>query len=61
MMSASSKLDGHETELRSALQATVGYGDGTFISCLSGRLAYFEGEERNERYILERPVEDAIS
>jgi len=25
-----------------------------FLSCIPGKLGYFEGEERNERYILER-------
>jgi len=33
----------------------VGWHDGTFISCIPGKLAYFEGEGLNERYILERP------
>jgi len=29
-------------------------GRGTFISCVSGVLAYFEGEEPAERYICHR-------
>jgi hypothetical protein len=33
----------------------VGHNDGTFISCIPGRLAYFEGEGLNERYVLQRP------
>jgi hypothetical protein len=61
VMSASSELDGQETELRPALEEIVGYYDGTFVSCLPGRLGYFEGEEPKERYILERPALDAIS
>jgi hypothetical protein len=27
---------------------------GTFLSCIPGQLAYFEGEEAGERYILAR-------
>jgi hypothetical protein len=53
-MSASSDLDGQEVDLRAALEDVVGYNDGTFISCIPGRLAYFEGEGPNERYVLER-------
>jgi hypothetical protein len=55
VMSASSDLDGRTAELRSALEEIVGHASGTFVSCLPGRLAYFEGEEPNERYLLERP------
>ncbi|MGO9403315.1 MAG: hypothetical protein ACLPVW_07575 [Terriglobales bacterium] len=46
-------LDGEETDLLSALNEVVGRGMGTVISCLPGRLGYFEGELR-ERYILQR-------
>ncbi|MGD0791219.1 MAG: hypothetical protein ABR920_05550 [Terriglobales bacterium] len=48
-------LDGKEMELLPALKNIVGYGDGmgTVISCLPGRLGYFEGELR-ERYILQK-------
>jgi hypothetical protein len=55
VMSASSVLDGQQVALRDALDDVVGWHDGTFISCIPGKLAYFEGEELNERYILERP------
>ena len=55
VMSASSDLDGQEVDLRAALEDVVGYNDGTFISCIPGRLAYFEGEGLNERYLLQRP------
>ena len=46
-------FDGKEMELLTALKEIVGYGMGTVISCLPGRLGYFEGELR-ERYILQR-------
>jgi hypothetical protein len=47
-------LDGREFPLEEALNAVVGRGMGAFVSCLRGRLAYFEGEEPGERYLLER-------
>jgi hypothetical protein len=46
------ELDGQEVELLGALQEVVGRGAGTIISCVPGRLAYFESEE--ERLILQR-------
>ena len=54
VMSASNDLDGQETELLSALRETVYNEDGTLISCLPGRLAYFESEYG--QYILARPA-----
>jgi hypothetical protein len=39
--------------LDQALKATVGNGIGTILSCIPGKLAYFEDEE--ERFILHRP------
>ncbi len=53
IISESSSLDGKEMELLPALKKVVGYGMGTVISCLPGRLGYFEGELR-ERYILQK-------
>ena len=47
-------FDGLKLPLRSALEHVVGAGMGTVISCISGRLAYYEGEDPGERYILER-------
>ena len=49
-----SVLDGQEVNLREALDALVGRSFGNFVSCIPGKLVYFEGEEPNERYILER-------
>jgi len=45
--------DGEEVELFEAFKEVVGYGMGTVLSCVPGRLAYFEGEMR-ERFILLR-------
>jgi len=52
VISTNSLLDGKEVELETALKETVGSQEGTLISCLPGRLGYFEDEDG--RYILER-------
>ncbi len=52
-ISESEKLDGKELDLLEALDDVVGCGIGTFLSCLPGKLAYFEDEE--DRWILQRP------
>ena len=52
LMSESPRLDQKELPLSDALREVVGGGMGTFISCVPGRLGYFEGEESGERYIL---------
>src|ERR1700686_3131208 len=49
VISENSELDGQEIDLQTALEKTVGYQMGTFISCIPGKLAYFEDEE--DRYI----------
>jgi hypothetical protein len=45
--------DGEDVELLTALQEVVGHGTGTVLSCMPGRLAYFEGEIK-ERFLLVR-------
>lgn len=45
-------LDGAALPLRAALDAVVSRGQGTLISCIPGRLAYFEGEVQGERQVL---------
>ena len=54
VFSESDAIDGLELELATALKKVVGQGFGTFLSCVPGRLAYYEGEEPGERYILKR-------
>ena len=54
VMSDNRDIDGREMSLSDALAKTVGLGSGTFISCLPGKLGYFELEDLSERYILER-------
>ncbi len=51
-VSENSGLDGRELPLAEALTATIGYGMGTLISCLPGRLAYYESDEPGGRYVL---------
>lgn len=54
VISENSEIDGRDMPLREALEATVGYGMGTLISCVPGRLGYFEGEGKNARFLLEK-------
>ena len=52
LFSEDSNLDQREMQLTEALREVVGRGMGTFVSCIPGRLAYFESEDIGERYIL---------
>jgi len=52
VISEDSEMDGREFDLATALKETVGRGMGTLISCIPGKLGYFEDEE--DRFILER-------
>jgi hypothetical protein len=54
VMSSHSELDGREMDLAEALAEVIGRSSGTLISCVSGRLAYFEGEEPKRRFICHR-------
>ena len=51
-MSEDSELDGREIPLSEGLAFVVGRGIGTLLSCIPGKLAYFEDED--QRWILER-------
>jgi hypothetical protein len=51
-VSENSELDGKQLSLAKALKEVVGYGTGTFLPCIPGRLGYFEDEVC--RWILER-------
>jgi hypothetical protein len=59
LLAEDAALDGRRLPLGEALAAVVGSGRGAFLSCVAGRLAYFEGEEPGERYLLERPPDEA--
>jgi hypothetical protein len=52
VISESTELDGRELDLEMVLEATIGRSMGTFVSCIPGKLAYFENEDG--RWILER-------
>jgi hypothetical protein len=47
-------LDARTLPLKEALGLILGMSPGTLVSCIPGRLAYFEGEEKGARFILER-------
>ena len=47
-----SEFDGADIDLLEALMALHATGMGSIVSCVPGRLAYYEGED--DRYILER-------
>jgi len=54
LFSAESEFDGREMFLSEALWEVVDSGSGTFVSCIAGKLGYFEFEDMGERYILEK-------
>ena len=52
-------IDGQEMSLESALEHVVGLGMPSIVSCIPGKLAYFESEQEfgpPPRYILNREV-----
>lgn len=52
VLAANSDLDGRELPLREALEAIIGMGDGAFVSCIPGRLGFFEYEDMKSSYLL---------
>jgi hypothetical protein len=57
LLSEDSDLDGREMLLADALaEMDAGSELATFVSCIPGRLAYFRGEDVENRHILERPA-----
>ena len=57
LLSEDSDLDGREMLLTDALdEMDAGSELATFVSCIPGRLAYFRGEDVENRHILERPA-----
>lgn len=53
VISADSDLDGREMGLAEALAAINGSSDGEFVSCIAGRLGYYEYEDIDSSFILE--------
>ncbi len=54
VISEETDVDGATLELNTALAAVYGSGMGTILSCIPGKLAYYEGEYMDESCILER-------
>jgi len=54
LVSERSEWDGRQMPLANALDSVIGAGFGTVISCIPGRLGYFEGEGPENRHLLER-------
>jgi hypothetical protein len=52
IISEDSELDTKEMELKTALEKIVGMQTGSLISCIQGKLVYYEGEGKNNRFIL---------
>ena len=52
VISEDTEVDGRELDLRAALEHINGREIGTILSCVPGKLAYFEGED--ERLLLAR-------
>lgn len=53
-VSAHADLDRRELDLRTALERIAAGAGGTLLSCIPGKLAYFEGEDPGDRYVLSR-------
>lgn len=54
LISEVNDLDMRTMPLASALEEILGNAGGTFMSCVPGTLGYFEGEEPNDRWLLQR-------
>jgi hypothetical protein len=54
VISTDDSLDAREMLLDEVLAAVVGYGEGNLISCIAGKLGFFEGEGPEDRCILRR-------
>jgi hypothetical protein len=51
-ISEDARFDGLELDLMTALSETIGYGMGTILCCVPGKLAFVETEDG--RFILEK-------
>jgi len=54
ILSEHAELDGTEMTLRRATREFVGSNIGTFISCIPGKLGYYEEDAVKRRYLLKR-------
>lgn len=54
VLAADGGLDGREMPLDEALERIVGMGGGAFVSCIPGRLGFYEYEDARSSYLLAR-------
>jgi hypothetical protein len=54
VLAANSDIDGRKMPLGEALAAVIGMGDGAFVSCVPGRLGFYEYEDMKSSYLLSR-------
>lgn len=54
VLAADPALDGRTMPVNAALGAVVGMGEGAFISCIPGRLGFYEYEDVKSSYLLVR-------
>jgi hypothetical protein len=54
LVAQSSVLDGREMPLADALDAILGMGNGAYISCIPGRLGFYQYAHANGGYLLHR-------
>jgi hypothetical protein len=52
VISSKSDWDAQDIRLREAIDLILGYGIGTVLCCVPGRLAYYESEDMRRRLIL---------
>jgi hypothetical protein len=54
IISEHSKYDANSMPLQEATDILFNSGIAYFLSCIPGQLAYYEGEENNQRFLLQR-------
>lgn len=54
LLAADGDLDGRELPLDEALDAIIGMSNGAFVSCIPGRLGFYEYESMKSSYLLQR-------
>ena len=54
LVSEDESIDGITVNLEDTIAKVCGQGMGTIVSCIAGRLAYYEGEYSSESCILQR-------
>lgn len=55
VLSEDPKIDSQTLDIQDVMAHIVGSGFASIVSCIPGQLAYYEGEEANNRIILKKP------